>query len=76
MNKGYYNVVINTSFAKLISDQDFELIFNINASDGIFNNLSIDIPEDFNSNNFDRLVKLFDELRVKYTQLILKQNFE
>ena len=66
LNKGYYNVVINTSFAKLISDQDFELIFNINASDRIFfNNLSIDIPEDFNPNNFDRLVKLFDELKGK-----------
>ena len=32
LNKGYYNVEINTSFAKLINKNEFELIFNINAN--------------------------------------------
>ena len=31
LNKGYYNVEINSSFAKLINENEFELIFNINA---------------------------------------------
>ena len=30
-NNGYYNVKINSSFAKLIDDNNFELIFNIDA---------------------------------------------
>ena len=29
LNKGYYNVKINTSFAKMISENKFELIYNI-----------------------------------------------
>ena len=32
LNKGYYNVEINSSFAKLINDENFELIYNINAN--------------------------------------------
>ena len=33
LNKGYYDVEINSSFAKLLNDDDeFELIFNINAN--------------------------------------------
>ena len=31
-NNGYYNAKINSSFAKLISNNEFELIFNINAN--------------------------------------------
>ena len=31
LNKGYYDVKINTSFAKLINEDEFELIYNINA---------------------------------------------
>ena len=27
LNKGYYNVVVNSSFAKMTDDQSFELIF-------------------------------------------------
>ena len=36
LNKGYYNVTINSSFAKMINDQSFELIFNIDANSKIF----------------------------------------
>jgi outer membrane protein insertion porin family len=36
LNKGYYNVEINTSFAKLINKKEFELIFNINAKKKIY----------------------------------------
>ena len=31
LNKGYYDVKINSSFAKLIDDDGFELVFNIDA---------------------------------------------
>ena len=36
LNKGYYNVVINSSFAKMTDDQSFELIFNIDANSKLF----------------------------------------
>ena len=36
LNNGYYNVQINSSFAKLIDDENFELIFNIDANEKIF----------------------------------------
>ena len=31
LNKGYYNVVINSSFAKMTDEESFELLFNIDA---------------------------------------------
>ena len=30
-NNGYYNVKVNSSFAKLLNENEFELIFNIDA---------------------------------------------
>ncbi len=66
LNKGFYNVEVNTSFAKLVDNQQFELIFNINSNDKIFfNNLTLEIPDDFNENNFEELTKLFLELKGK-----------
>ena len=35
-NSGYYNVKINSSFAKLIDPNSFELIFNINSGEKVF----------------------------------------
>ena len=35
-DNGYYNVKINSSFAKLIDDNNFELIFNIDSGSKIF----------------------------------------
>ena len=64
LNKGYYQVEVNTSFAKLVDNEEFELIFNINSKDKIFfNNLSLKIPKDFDLNNFSDLNILFKELK-------------
>ena len=64
LNKGYYNVNINTSFAKLLDDNNFELIFNIDSGDKIFfNELSLNLPSDFNSNNFKNLLDLFSNIK-------------
>ncbi len=60
LSKGYYNASINTSFAKIIDDNQFELIFNINANDKYyFNKLNLKIPNDFDEKNFVSLNKLF-----------------
>ena len=64
LNKGYYNVEINTSFAKLIDKNEFELIFNINANKKIyFGDLKIVLPNDFNIENYKDIKKLFINLK-------------
>ena len=63
LNKGYYNVIINSSFAKITDDQEFELIFNINANSKLFfGDLKIDLPNDFSKSNYDEVIKFFKKL--------------
>ena len=63
LNKGYYNIEINTSFAKFLNDDEFELIFNIDAKNKIFfGKLNISLPDDFEKENFKNLNKLFSNL--------------
>ena len=64
LNKGYYDVKINSSFAKLISNNNFELIFNIDAKEKFyFDNLKLLISDDYNQDNFSKIIKLFDKLK-------------
>ena len=52
LNKGYFNVEVNTSFAKLIDKNEFELIFNINANNKIyFGDMNIILPDNFDKKN-------------------------
>ena len=63
LNKGYYNVVINSSFAKMTDDQSFELIFNIDANTKLFfGELKIDLPNDFSKSNYEEVEKFFKKL--------------
>ena len=66
LNNGYYNIEIKSSFAKIINEDEFELIFNINANNKIFfNNLKLNLPDDFELENFERLKTTLDELKGK-----------
>ena len=63
LNKGYYNVDINSSFAKILSDQSFELIFNIQANSKLFfGDLKMDLPNDFSKSNYEEVEKFFTKL--------------
>ena len=65
-NNGYYNAQINSSFAKLIDDNNFELIFNIDAGPKIyFGELELKLPADFDENNFSTIKKLFKKTKGK-----------
>ena len=65
-NKGYYNAVINSSFAKLVGENEFELIYNINANQKLFfNDFTLKLPDDFDRNNFNSLQSRFNELKGK-----------
>ena len=66
LNKGYYDVKINSSFAKLIDNDGFELIFNITANEKFyFDTLKVSLPTDFDKKNFEQLNKLFKKLNGK-----------
>ena len=64
LNNGYYNIEVNSTFAKLIDENEFELIFNINANEKIyFGDIRLDIPNDFDRNNFKEIEKFFTKIK-------------
>ena len=64
LNNGYYNVKINSSFAKLVKENEFEVIFNIDSEQKIFfGDIKLDLPSDFDEENFSKLKKLFSNLK-------------
>ena len=66
LNKGYRNVEINSSYAKLINKNEFELVFNINANKKIFfNNININLPNDYNKQNYTEIYNFFESFKNK-----------
>ena len=66
LNQGYFNIKINSSFAKSTDENSFELIFNISANERIFfNKLSLQLPVDFDKSNYQQLDNLFNDFKGK-----------
>ena len=64
LNKGYYNVRVNSSFAKMLKNNEFELIFNIQPNEKIyFNELSLILPDDFEESDFSKLMNFFNNIK-------------
>ncbi len=62
--KGYYNVNIKSSYAKNIDNEYFELIYNIDAGQKFFfNDLKIQISENFNKENFLNINEKLSKLK-------------
>ncbi len=65
-NNGYYKVKINSSFAQIVEDKHFEMVFNIDAGEKFFfNDLKLNIPLEYNQNNFAKLENLLGKLKKK-----------
>ena len=65
-NRGYYNAKIESSFAKLSGNQNFELSFKINSGQKYyFNEIKFDIPDEYSSKNFSSFDKIFSDLNGK-----------
>jgi outer membrane protein insertion porin family len=48
----------------MVGDNEFELIFNIDAKDKVFfGDLDLEIPNDFDKENFKKIYNLFDEIK-------------
>ncbi|NQW08033.1 MAG: outer membrane protein assembly factor BamA, partial [Candidatus Pelagibacter sp.] len=63
-NKGYYNVKIDSSFANYLGNNEFELIYNIASGNKyFFNDLILKLPIDYDIENFEKLTKMFSDLK-------------
>ncbi len=90
LNRGYYDVVVDSSFAKLVNQNDFELIYNIKANDKFyFNEILIDLPNDFNIKNYEKIsiflnklkgetysVKIIEEILEEIDKVTLSEQFQ
>jgi outer membrane protein insertion porin family len=66
LSKGFYNVSINSSFAKLIENDQFELIYSIEPNKKFFfDNITLNLPDDFDEENFNELKDLFSKIKDK-----------
>jgi len=65
-NLGYFKVEVLDSFAQFNNELGhFELIYNINAGEKFFfNAFSINLPDDYNLKDFNKVIKIFDNLKV------------
>jgi outer membrane protein insertion porin family len=65
-NKGFFNVVIESSFANYLGDDEFEIIYNISSGKKFyFNEFDLNLPIDYERTNFQQLDKIFNELKGK-----------
>jgi outer membrane protein insertion porin family len=63
LNEGFYNVEINSSFAKLVGENEFELIFNIESNEKFyFGDIKLELPNDYNDENFKDLLENFSDI--------------
>ena len=76
--KGYYNVNVKASYAKNINNEFFELNFNIESgSKFFFNNISIEINDNFDEENFIRINNKIKKLKGKqYSPQIINDILE
>ena len=76
--KGYYNVNVKASYAKNINNEFFELNFNIESgSKFFFNNISIEINDNFDEENFIRINNKIKKLKGKqYSSQIINNILE
>ena len=66
LNKGYFNVIIKSSSAKVIDNNNFVLTFNIDAGKRyFFNNIKLDVSDDYSKESFSNFQKIFNELKGK-----------
>ncbi len=62
-NKGYYNVSIESSSAKVINESNFELIFNINAGKKYyFGEIDLIVPDEYSLESFKNIIDAQNKL--------------
>ena len=63
-NLGYYKVKVLNSFSEFSDRGYFKLIFNIDSGNKyFFNNFNLNLPDDYNKSDFNKIEKIFNELK-------------
>ena len=63
-NKGFFNVIIESSFANYLGNDEFEIIYNISPGKKFyFNKFNLNLPIDYELDNFAELNKIFQNLK-------------
>ena len=63
-NNGFFNVVIESSFANYLGNDEFEIIYNISSGKKFyFNEFYLNLPIDYERANFQRLDNIFKKLK-------------
>ena len=63
-NKGFYNVVIESSFASYLGNDEFEILYNISSGKKYyFNEFNLNLPIDYETDNFNELNNIFKDLK-------------
>ena len=65
-NRGYYDVEVINSFVEFDDNNYFKLIFNVESGQRFtFNNINIDIPSDYNPDDFEEIKLKLSNLKGK-----------
>ena len=77
-NRGYFNINIKSTSAVITNENQFELVFNINAGDKFyFDKIKISESNNFSIEIFDSFQERFDKLKgKKYSKKIITQFIE
>ena len=63
-NKGFYNVIIESSFASYLGNDEFEILYNISSGKKYyFNEFNLNLPIDYETDNFNELNNIFRDLK-------------
>ena len=63
-NKGFYNVNIESSFANYLGNDEFEVLYNVSSGEKFyFNEFNLNLPIDYELDNFSQLNKIFNNLK-------------
>ena len=63
-NKGFYDVEIESSFASYLGNDEFEVLYNVSSGKKFyFNEFNLNLPIDYELDNFDQLNKIFKNLK-------------
>ena len=65
-NNGYYFARVENSFVEFLDDNNFKLIFNINAGKKyFFNDFKLTMPESYDRDKFKSIISDFDKIQNK-----------
>ena len=63
-NKGFFDIIIESSFANFLGNNEFEIIYNISSGKKFyFNEFNLNLPIDYERDNFNQLDKIFNKLK-------------